>query len=69
VGAIIDLGRSLGFEVIAEGVEDEQIRDRLISLGCQYAQGYLWAPPMPADALRDRMATWEAQPVLAGPAT
>ena len=44
---IIDLGRSLGLEVIAEGVETERQKEQLLALGCVQGQGYLFAKPMP----------------------
>ena len=37
----IELGHSLGLEVVAEGVEDQQTYDWLKSLGCEIGQGYL----------------------------
>jgi diguanylate cyclase len=37
--------------VVAEGVETVAVRDRLIELGCELAQGFLFAAPAPADAL------------------
>jgi len=43
---IIELGNSLGLGVIAEGIETEQQKERLISLGCENGQGYLFAKPM-----------------------
>jgi diguanylate cyclase (GGDEF)-like protein/PAS domain S-box-containing protein len=50
--ALIQLGRGLGLEVIAEGVETESQRAFLLSHGCTALQGYLFAAPMPAaDAL------------------
>ena len=47
VRAILTLGESLGLEVIAEGVETEMQRELLLSLGCQYFQGYLLGRPAP----------------------
>ena len=44
VAAILALAKSIGVEVIAEGVESLQQRDILLGLGCDYAQGYLWSP-------------------------
>jgi diguanylate cyclase (GGDEF)-like protein len=50
VRAIVTLARNLGMDVVAEGVETEGQRIRLEALGCQFAQGYLFARPMDADA-------------------
>ncbi len=47
VRAVIDLAHALGKEVVAEGVETEEQRSRLLSMGCRYAQGFLFARPMP----------------------
>jgi diguanylate cyclase (GGDEF)-like protein len=47
---IISLGRTLGLEVIAEGVETEGQRAFLADLGCHAFQGYLFGRPEPADA-------------------
>jgi diguanylate cyclase (GGDEF)-like protein len=51
VHSVIDLAHNLGFEVVAEGVETEQILAELTVLGCDIAQGYLLARPMPAGLL------------------
>ena len=48
--AIIQLSQSLGLEIIAEGIETEDLFARLAAMGCQYGQGYLIARPSPADA-------------------
>ncbi len=47
--AIISMGHSMGFSVIAEGVETEEQRDFLIGIGCDCFQGYLYSRPVPAD--------------------
>ncbi|WP_298821709.1 sensor domain-containing protein [Chloroflexus sp.] len=47
--AIVNLAHSLGLAVIAEGVESEQQRAALVSMGCDVLQGYLIAQPVPAD--------------------
>lgn len=48
IEAILALGRALGIEIVAEGVETEQQRQRLSEMGCVYAQGYLFGRPQPA---------------------
>jgi EAL domain-containing protein (putative c-di-GMP-specific phosphodiesterase class I)/ActR/RegA family two-component response regulator len=42
------LCRELGIQVVAEGVEKAEERDALVSLGCTFLQGYLFARPGPA---------------------
>lgn len=49
VSTIIDLGRNLGLEVIAEGVETLAQRDWLIAHDCQVMQGFLVAPGLSVD--------------------
>ena len=48
VRAIIDLGHSLGLEIVAEGVETEAQLAFLRRHGCEHVQGFLIAPPTPA---------------------
>jgi diguanylate cyclase (GGDEF)-like protein/PAS domain S-box-containing protein len=55
VGSIIDLGRNLGIDVVAEGVETLETWNQLVALDCPYAQGYLFCRPQPGDAL---LARW-----------
>ena len=47
VRAVIDLGRDLGLRIVAEGVEDDQTRLRLLAHRCHLAQGWYYADPMP----------------------
>ena len=49
VEVVIGLARALGLLVVAEGVETTEQWDALRAMGCDHAQGYLIAPPMPAD--------------------
>lgn len=53
VGTIIELGRRLDLEVIAEGVEKEAEAQWLISEGCDSAQGYFYGRPLPLCDLHD----------------
>lgn len=62
VATIVAMGRGLGFEVVAEGVETQEQLDFLQAHGCHRAQGYLFSPPLTAAefehwlARRTRMA-------------
>lgn len=49
VRTIVTLGKNLGMDVVAEGVEEKQQLDDLRSLDCQHGQGYYFARPLPAD--------------------
>nr|WP_216667265.1 GGDEF domain-containing phosphodiesterase [Herbaspirillum rubrisubalbicans] len=55
VPSIIHLAHQLGFGVVAEGVECERTVRLLQHLGCDYAQGYAIARPMPAEELEEWM--------------
>lgn len=48
VDAVITLGKGLNLNVVAEGVETEQLKNLLQNLGCEYIQGYLFSKPLPA---------------------
>jgi EAL domain-containing protein (putative c-di-GMP-specific phosphodiesterase class I) len=51
VRGVIDMARSLGLSVIAEGVETEEQLELLAKEGCQYYQGFLCAEPLTVAAL------------------
>ena len=55
VRSVITLANDLGLEVVAEGVESEEQACVLAELGCQYAQGYLWAKALPIEELTVRL--------------
>jgi EAL domain-containing protein (putative c-di-GMP-specific phosphodiesterase class I) len=49
IRSIIDLGRSLGIEVVAEGIETSEQAEHLRDLHCGYGQGYLFSRPVDAE--------------------
>lgn len=51
VKAMVDLAHEFGLEVVAEGVEDEEVTTQLRSLGCDIGQGFLWSRPVHGDDL------------------
>lgn len=55
---IVALGKSLGLDVIAEGVETKGQREFLSALGCRVHQGYLFTPALPIDQLDDYLANF-----------
>ena len=61
IAAIVGIGRSMGMEVMAEGVEHESQLQQVALAGCQTVQGYLFGRPMPVAQfqriLRSRLAT------------
>ena len=64
--AVLELGRRLGKDVIAEGVETEEHAEILRAAGCRQAQGFLFARPMPTEKLMEYMsaARERAQPAM-----
>jgi EAL domain-containing protein (putative c-di-GMP-specific phosphodiesterase class I) len=61
----IDLGRNLGLEVVAEGVESQEAWDALRQQGCTLAQGYFIGRPMPPDEVTALLESRSAGNVLA----
>ena len=57
VTAVIAVAHSLGLRVAAQGVETEAQLALLRSLGCDYVQGFLWSPPVPAELCEPLLAT------------
>lgn len=49
VAAIISIGHLMGFDVISEGVEDEEQLETLREIGCDLIQGFIWGRPMPPE--------------------
>ncbi len=63
VRSTIDLGRNLGLDVVAEGVETRDVWDRLQALGCTTAQGYYLSRPVPAPDLQAWLSLRDARQV------
>ena len=57
VRSIVELGHHLGYRVTAEGVDNQQTLEYLVGIGCDYAQGYLIAKALPADAFERLLAS------------
>ncbi|MEA2413336.1 MAG: hypothetical protein QOC77_3897 [Thermoleophilaceae bacterium] len=57
VKATIDMAHAVGLIVVAEGVETREQEDCLRALGCDRAQGYLYARPQPAPAIAALLGT------------
>ena len=54
--ALLQSAATLGFQVIAEGIENEEQLALMKSLGCHCAQGFLFARPAPADEIEDLLS-------------
>ena len=67
VRAAIDMGHGLGLKVVAEGIESEGAATRLRNFGCDVAQGYFYAKPMPLAAFDAWLEGRERVPVIAVP--
>ncbi len=62
VQSTVSMGHALGLTVVAEGVESEEVMERLLGLGCDAAQGFHICTPLPADQFVSWLATtcWRA---------
>jgi diguanylate cyclase (GGDEF)-like protein len=58
VVAVVGLARSLGLEVIAEGIEHESQLHRLVELGCEMGQGFLMARPLDGEDARSMVSDY-----------
>lgn len=63
VNATVNLAHNMGFHVTAEGVESEEIMDKLKSYGCDIAQGYYLSKPFSVTDFNQWMETskWQAE--------
>jgi diguanylate cyclase (GGDEF)-like protein/PAS domain S-box-containing protein len=67
INAVINLGRSLGIKVVAEGIEcDEQAR-RLLEMNCDFGQGFLFSKAVPASRVPALVERWRGELALGVP--
>jgi EAL domain-containing protein (putative c-di-GMP-specific phosphodiesterase class I) len=59
IKAIIGLAQAFNRDIVAEGVETNEHAEKLIQMGCEIGQGYVFAKPMPADKLLNWKASWK----------
>jgi predicted signal transduction protein with EAL and GGDEF domain len=64
--AVIELGHSLGLDVVAKGVEDRPTRDLVAAWGCDTGQGYYFGRALPATEFRNWLRQSAGQPGFAG---
>lgn len=62
--AICSLGKSLGLDIIAEGVETQQHHDFLVGIGCAAFQGYFFSKPIPAAEFEKFVLDYKNEPPL-----
>lgn len=60
IESIVAIGKAFGARVMAEGVETERSRQRLLELGCEFGQGHFVASPMIPEAFDTWRVGWEA---------
>jgi diguanylate cyclase (GGDEF)-like protein len=72
ISSIVELANSLNLVILAEGIETEDQRNRVRSLGIKFGQGFLFAKPAPIESLMFHVARLAAKPTaaknLSGPA-
>lgn len=71
IRSVVALGKGLGLEIVAEGVEDEEMLACVAALGCDRVQGFHVGVPLRADEIPAWRRSWEARNALgaAGPNT
>jgi diguanylate cyclase (GGDEF)-like protein len=65
ISSIVELANSLNLAILAEGIETEDQRKRVRSLGIKFGQGFLFAEPVPLDRLMVSVAHLGAKPTAA----
>ena len=67
VRTIVELGRSLGVDTVAEGVETEEQLQQVRKTGCDFAQGFLFSRPLAGNVVSERLPEWTARRLPAIP--
>jgi diguanylate cyclase (GGDEF)-like protein len=65
ISSIVELANSLNLAILAEGIETEEQRKRVRSLGIKFGQGFLFAEPVPLDRLMFNLTRLTAKPTAA----
>ena len=60
VRSTVELARSLGLRVVAEGVESVEVWNQLVEFGCEIAQGYYLSRPIPGSEVASSIERWRA---------
>ncbi|MCC5825199.1 GGDEF domain-containing phosphodiesterase [Alkalimonas sp.] len=58
-GAIIDIARNLGLGVVAEGIEEEMVEQKLLRMGCTRGQGFYYSRPFELAGLQPWLKQWQ----------
>ncbi len=66
VHAVVGIGRALGLQLVAVGVETPAQAESLKALGCSSGQGYLWSPPRPAESFLTQLRAQHRGPARSG---
>ena len=53
--AFVQLGSTLRLQTIAEGIEQAELQDSLLGMGCEIGQGFLFSPPLELSLVRERL--------------
>ena len=61
VQVVVELARTLGLMVVAEGVENREQLEKLKEMGCELAQGFYFREPLPAEVAGDLLAVYNYQ--------
>ena len=61
LSSIVSLAQKIGMQTLTEGVETEEAREFLRSIGCQRLQGYLFGRPMSKDEFVEKILSGEYQ--------